>query len=170
MLIHVDHSRDRRDGVGISRSHRRGHLLLGWTSLRRRTDRGVQRFDEEAYGRRGVPGGTEQKLERVAFRIDGPGDIHPGFLYFDVGLIHSPGIVASFEVRPTAFFGLWGVSLRKAVSGKHRGLTWPCNTLPQAPSTVAQAGKGRFRACAAGDRRRRAGIRIRCDILSPTRA
>lgn len=34
MLIHVDHTKDRRDGVAVSRSHRRDYLLLDWTSLR----------------------------------------------------------------------------------------------------------------------------------------
>ena len=75
----------------------------------------MQRFDEAVCGRLGVPGGTEQKLERVAFRIDGPVEIRPGFLYFDGGLIYSLGIVVGFEVRPTAFFELWGALLHPAV-------------------------------------------------------
>jgi hypothetical protein len=69
----------------------------------------------EVCGDLNVPGGTEQKLEGVACRIHGPVEIHSDLLDFDGGLIHSPGIAACFEVRPTAFVELWGVSLHPAV-------------------------------------------------------
>ena len=111
MLIHIDDSRGRRAGWQVSRSRGLGHLFLNWTSLRSRTPRGVQGFDEEAFGCLGIPPRAEQKLEGVPLTIDGPLEIQPDFLHFNGRLIHSPRIVAGFEVRPTAFVELRGITL-----------------------------------------------------------
>jgi hypothetical protein len=77
----------------------------------------VQRLEEEAFGGLGIPCRTQEKLQRVPLRIDRPVEVHPGFSDFDVGFIHFPGIVAGFQVRPTAFVELWGVSLYPTIDG-----------------------------------------------------
>jgi len=74
----------------------------------------MQRFAEKAFGRLGIAGWAQKKLERVPLRIHRPVKIRPDFFHFDVGLVHFPGVVAGFQMRPTAFFNLWGILLNPA--------------------------------------------------------
>ena len=67
--------------------------------------------DEKAFGRLGIPGGTEEKFQRIAFRVDSPVEVHPGFSDFDVGLVDFPRVVASFQMRPRAFVEFRGIGL-----------------------------------------------------------
>ncbi len=117
ILVDIDHARSRRGGVGVSRSALLGYLLLDRTSLRSRTSRGSQRFEEEAFGGLGIARRAQEKLQGVAFRVDGPVEVHPGFFDFDVRLVHFPRVVACFQMRPTALFEFWGIALHPAVDG-----------------------------------------------------
>ncbi len=55
--------------------------------------------------------GLKRNGRRVTFRVDGPVEVHPSFSDFDVGLVDFPGVGRGFEVRPAAFFQLWGILL-----------------------------------------------------------
>src|SRR6266566_7423871 len=70
----------------------------------------MPRFHKEALGRLGIACRAQEKRERVPIGIDGPIEIHPGCADFDGRLIHSPGIVAGFEVRSTALFELRSIA------------------------------------------------------------
>ncbi len=74
----------------------------------------MQRFDEKAFGRLGIPGGTEEKFQRIAFRVDGPVEVHPGFPDFDVRLVDFPRVVACFQMRPRTFVEFRGKVLGAA--------------------------------------------------------
>ena len=63
----------------------------------------MQGFDEEAFGRLGSPCRTQEKLEGVPFRVDGPVKVHPGFTDFNRRFIHFPGVIAGFQMRLTSF-------------------------------------------------------------------
>jgi Insertion element 4 transposase N-terminal len=118
VFLDVDHTRGRPASWQISASCGLFHLLLARTRLRSCTSCGVERFEEEVFGGLSVPARTEEKLQGVAFRIDGPREIPPHFLDFDVRLVHSPGIVADLEVRPTAFVDLGSRVLHPAVDSR----------------------------------------------------
>jgi hypothetical protein len=120
-----DHARSKLRGVGLNRSRRLFHLLLERTRVRSRTSHRVQRFLKEAFGGLGIACRTQEKLEGVAFRVDGPVEIHPFFSDFDVGLVDFPGIVAGFEVRPAAFVQFRSVALYPPVNGGVVGLQSP---------------------------------------------
>jgi len=75
-------------------------------------------LEEEAFGRLGIPHRTQEKLEGVALRVDGSVEIHPGVSDFYIGLIHAPGVVGGFEVRPTAFVELRGIALPPKVCSR----------------------------------------------------
>ena len=68
-------------------------------------------------GRFGIACRAQEKLERVAFRIDRSVEVRPHFLDFDVGFIHAPGVIARFEVRSRALLQLWGVVLYPTING-----------------------------------------------------
>ena len=85
----------------------------------------MQGFDEEAFSGLGVSCRTEQELEGVALRIDGSGEIGPGFFDFDVRFIHAPGVIGGFEVWPASFVELWSIALDESgeIGGKRVNLT-----------------------------------------------
>src|ERR1700730_10690960 len=74
----------------------------------------MQRLAEKAFGRVGIAGWTQKKLERVPLRIHCHVKIRPDFLHFDGRLVHFPGVVAGFQMRPTAFFNLRGILLNES--------------------------------------------------------
>jgi hypothetical protein len=48
------------------------HLFLDWMSLRSSISGGMQRFQEETCGHLGIARRTQEKLECVPLRVDGP--------------------------------------------------------------------------------------------------
>ena len=68
----------------------------------------MQRFDKEAFGGLGIAPRAQEQLQGGALRVDGPLEVHPRFSDFDGGLVDFPGGGGGFEVRPAAFFQLWG--------------------------------------------------------------
>src|SRR5690349_23613805 len=70
------------------------------------------------FGGLGIACRTQEKLQRVAFRIDRAVEIHPGFFDVDGRLIDSPRIIAGFQVRPATFFQFWSISLDPAIHGR----------------------------------------------------
>ena len=72
---------------------------------------GLQCFAEKALGGLCIPSWTQKKLNGVPLRVDGPVEIDPDFFDFDVRLIHTPGVVAGFQMRSTALFQFRSVIL-----------------------------------------------------------
>ena len=62
----------------------------------------MQRFYKEAFGGLSVACRAQEKLERVAFRVDGSVEVRPRSFDFDVGFIDTPGVIGGFEVRPAS--------------------------------------------------------------------
>src|SRR5260221_3765286 len=54
----------------------------------------------------------------MAYRVDGPVEVHPGFPDFDVRLVDFPRVVACFQMRPRAFVEFWGKVLDPAIDGR----------------------------------------------------
>jgi hypothetical protein len=77
-----------------------------------------KRCEKEALGGLSISRRTQEKLERVALRINGSIEIHPFLFDFDIRLIDCPGISSGVEVWPTAFVEFWGISLDPAVDGR----------------------------------------------------
>ncbi len=69
------------DGLGI------GRIFIDRDHTRGGGMRRSQRFREEAFGRFGITGGTEQKFQGVALRIHGAIEVHPHLFDFHVRLI-----------------------------------------------------------------------------------
>jgi hypothetical protein len=92
----------------------------------------MQGFDEEAFGRLGIPCWTQEKLEGVTFRVDGPVKIHPGFANLGIRFIHFPGVIAGFQMRPTSFVQFRSIPLHPAVDGgcDRRAIHVPASFLP----------------------------------------
>jgi hypothetical protein len=88
-------------------------LLLLLLGLSRHSKQAVEcsALTRKAFGRLGIPGGTEEKFQRIAFRVDGPVAEHPGFSDFDVRLVDFPRVVARFQMRPRAFVEFRGIVL-----------------------------------------------------------
>ena len=82
----------------------------------------MQRFDEEAFGGLGIPRRAQEELERVAFRVDGSIQIHPGFAHFDVRFVDPPRVIGGFEMWPAAFLQFGGIVLHPA---RDRGVVNP---------------------------------------------
>src|ERR1700730_5117393 len=82
-------------GVGVVRTGVNccGELFFNWTPLGCSIRRDMQHFAEKAFGCLGIAGGTQEELQRVPRRIHSPIEVRPDFLYFNVGLIDTPGIV-----------------------------------------------------------------------------
>ena len=74
----------------------------------------MQRFAEKAFGRLGIAGWTQKKLERVPLRIHCPVKIRPDVLHFDGRLVHFPGVAAGFEMRSAALLQFWGILLNES--------------------------------------------------------
>jgi len=81
VLIDVVHVRNYYSGV--IRSRWLAHLFLVWMSLRTSIGSGTERFQEEICGCFGIARRTQEKLERVPFRIDRSVEIGPRFFDFD---------------------------------------------------------------------------------------
>ena len=69
----------------------------------------------EAFGGLGVPCRAQEKLERVAFGVDGSVEVRPRSFDFDVGFIDAPGVIGGFEVRPASFLQFGCIALHPAV-------------------------------------------------------
>jgi hypothetical protein len=54
----------------------------------------VQRFEEEAFSRLGIPRRAQENGEGVPKGIDRPVEVHPRYADFDGGLVHFPGVIA----------------------------------------------------------------------------
>lgn len=80
-------------------------------------NREVQGFEKETFGRFCITCWIQEKLSCVALRVDCSIEVDPLFFYLDGGLIHFPGVVAGFEVRPTALLQFRGVALHSARDG-----------------------------------------------------
>ena len=78
---------------------------------------GAESLPEEALGGRGIPPGTEQKVDGLASGIDGSVEIIPLLLDLDVRLIDAIGVVRLGEMRTTPLVELRRVALHSA---KHR--------------------------------------------------
>lgn len=75
------------------------------------------RFEEGAFDRLCIPGGTQEKPQGIAFRIDGLVEVHPIFSEYDVGLVNFPRVVARFRVRPRVLFQFRDIVLNPGVDG-----------------------------------------------------
>lgn len=75
----------------------------------------MQCFLKEAFGGLGISRRTQEKLQGIAFGIDGTVEIPPGFLDFDVRFIHFPRVVAGFEMWSASFVELGGIVLDPAI-------------------------------------------------------
>ena len=75
----------------------------------------MQRFDEEAFGGLGIACRAQEKLKRVAFRVDGSVEGCPPSFDLDGGFIDAPGVIGGFEVRPAALLQFGGRALHPAV-------------------------------------------------------
>src|SRR5712692_5588932 len=115
VLVHIDHTRSRLRDVGGSRRCELDHLPLDWTRMRKRTSRGAECFDKEELSSFSIASWTQEELKRVPLGIDGPVEIGPDFLDFDVGLVHAPGVVAGFEVRSTTLLQFRRIALHPAI-------------------------------------------------------
>jgi hypothetical protein len=84
---------------------------MGFAWGTERTRRSTEGFEKEAFGGLSIACRTQEKCERVSFRIHCARERRPDFLDVDGRLIHFPRIIAGFQVRPTAFFQLWSIVL-----------------------------------------------------------
>jgi len=82
----------------------------------------VQCFLKEAFGGLGISRRTQEKLQGIAFGIDDPVEIQPGFLDFDVGFIDFPRVVAGFEMCSASLVELWGIVLDPAIDRRGDGV------------------------------------------------
>src|SRR3954452_16564232 len=78
----------------------------------------TQRLAEEALGRRGIPLGREQKVDRLAAAVHGTIEVSPTPLHLDVCLINPPRAVAPVQVRPDPLLQLWRIGLDPAEDGR----------------------------------------------------
>jgi hypothetical protein len=98
--------------VEVSRSCGMGHLFFDRTRFSR-ADHAVacSALTKKRLAASASRVGLKRNGRRFAFRVDGPVEVHPSFSDFDVGLVDFPGVGRGFEVRPAAFFQLWGILL-----------------------------------------------------------
>jgi len=92
-----------------------GNLLLNRSSRSNETGSGLECFDKEAFGGLGIARRAQEKLERVAFRVNGSVEVRPRSFDLDVGFIDAPGVSGGFEVRPAAFLQFGGIVLHPGV-------------------------------------------------------
>ncbi len=71
----------------------------------------------EAFGGLGIPRRTQEKLQGVPLRVNGPVEIHPGFADFDVRLVDFPGVGEGFHMRSASFVQFRGIALDPAIDG-----------------------------------------------------
>ncbi len=80
------------DGFGV------GGVLVDGDHTRNRGVRSRERLVEKAFGRLGIPGGTEPELEGVPMRIQRPIHIHPLLFDFAGGLLDPPRVCCRLEM------------------------------------------------------------------------
>lgn len=84
------------------------------TGLRSRMNTAWQCVADKALGGLCIPSWTQKNLHGVPLRGDGPVEIDPDFFDFDGRLIHTPGVVAGFQIRSRALFQFRSVILDPA--------------------------------------------------------
>ena len=74
---------------------------------------GSQRLAEKPFCGACIPLGTEQEVDRVAFRIHCSIEILPFTFDLDIGFIHSIGILRCLETRTASFIEFRGIMLNR---------------------------------------------------------
>src|ERR1043165_929749 len=69
---------------------------------------------KEAFGRRGIPFGGQQKIDRLSSGVDRSIEKSLLALHFNIGFIEAPTLVGWLQVPPTALVQLWTVDLDPA--------------------------------------------------------
>ena len=77
-----------------------------------------QRLAEKPFCGACIPLGTEQEVDRVAFRIHCSIELFPFTFDLDICLIHSIGIVRCLETRTASFIEFRGIMLNPTVEGR----------------------------------------------------
>jgi hypothetical protein len=93
----------------------------------------AKRLGEKAFGGFCISGRTQEKLERVSWRIHGALEVHPHVLHLHIGLIDAPGIGRGLQMRRASLLQFGCVVLHESggVDGKRGSVTRPFPTVPR---------------------------------------